>query len=177
MEPSAQTRATACDVTGTVNSIDCETDAPAGREGARAPPPTVDGPYRRALMPLSGSYASARLPTLIDMVSFIKSVTFDCQEPLLVAAFWARALGSNVDEDSTQERAWVEAAGWGGPSLWFVRVPEPKVAKNRQHFDLRPTGSHADEVGRLITLGASVLRDDGDLTVMIDPEGNEFCVE
>lgn len=111
------------------------------------------------------------------MVSFIKSVTFDCQEPLLVAAFWARALGSNVDEDSTQERAWVEAAGWGGPSLWFLRVPEPKVAKNRQHFDLRPTGSHADEVGRLITLGASVLRDDGDLTVMIDPEGNEFCVE
>jgi Glyoxalase-like domain len=111
------------------------------------------------------------------MVSFIKSVTFDCHEPLVVADFWAQALGSNVDEDSTPERAWVEPAGWGGPSLWFVRVPESKSAKNRQHFDLRPTGSHADEVGRLISLGATVLRDDDDLTVMIDPEGNEYCVE
>jgi hypothetical protein len=46
-----------------------------------------------------------------DMVSFIKSVTFDCHDPLLVAAFWAEVLGSNVDEDSTPERAWVEPAG------------------------------------------------------------------
>ncbi len=111
------------------------------------------------------------------MVSFIKSATFDCHEPLVVAAFWAHALGSNVDEDSTPDRAWVEPAGWGGPSLWFVRVPEPKVAKNRQHFDLRPVGSHAEEVGRLVTLGATVVRDDGELTVLADPEGNEFCVE
>jgi hypothetical protein len=49
-------------------------------------------------------------------------------------------------QGSTQERARVEAAGWGGPNLWFVRVPEPKTAMNRQHFDLRPTGTHADEV-------------------------------
>jgi hypothetical protein len=67
--------------------------------------------------------------TLDDMVSFIKSVTFDCHEPLLVAAFWAEVLGSNVGEDSTPDRAWVEPAGWGGPSLWFVRVPEQKTAK------------------------------------------------
>jgi hypothetical protein len=111
------------------------------------------------------------------MVAFIKSVTFDSHEPLLVAAFWAEALGSNVDEDSTPDRAWVEPASWGGPSLWFVRVPEQKSAKNRLHFDLRPMGSHADEVGRLISLGASVVRDNGDLAVMLDPGGNEFCVE
>ena len=111
------------------------------------------------------------------MVSFIKSVTFDCHEPLVVAAFWAEALGSNVDEDSTPDRAWVEPAGWGGPSLWFVRVPEPKTAKNRQHFDLRPTSPHADEMARLVSLGATVVRDDGELTVMLDPERNEFCVE
>lgn len=111
------------------------------------------------------------------MVSFIKSVTFDCHEPLVVAEFWAEALGSNVDEESTSDRAWVEPAGWGGPSLWFVRVPEPKTAKNRQHFDLRPTGDHGDEVERLVALGATVVRDDGELTVMADPEGNELCVE
>ncbi len=111
------------------------------------------------------------------MVSFIKSVTFDCREPMKVAAFWAGALGSNVDEDSTPDRAWVEPAGWGGPSLWFVRVPEEKIAKNRQHFDLRPASDPETEVRRLVSLGARVVRDDGELVVMADPEGNEFCVE
>ena len=111
------------------------------------------------------------------MPSFVKSVTFDCSSPMLVAAFWAAALGSNVDEDSTDDRAWVEPAGWGGPNLWFQRVPEGKTAKNRQHFDLRAMGSVHDEVERLVGLGASVLRPGDDLVVMADPEGNEFCVE
>ncbi len=112
------------------------------------------------------------------MASFIKSVTFDCHEPLRVAEFWAQAVGSNVDEDSTPDRAWVEPAGWGGPSLWFVRVPEGKTAKNRQHFDLRPiAASPSAEVDRLVALGATILRRGDDLTVMADPEGNEFCVE
>lgn len=35
----------------------------------------------------------------------------------------------------------MEAAGWGGPNLRFNRVPEPKTAKNRIHFDLRAPGS------------------------------------
>ncbi len=111
------------------------------------------------------------------MVSFIKSVTFDCAEPLRVAGFWAEALGSNVDEDSTEDKAWVEPAGWGGPSLWFQRVPEGKVAKNRQHFDLRVVGDIPSEVQRLTGLGARLLSDRNGQVVMADPEGNEFCVE
>lgn len=45
------------------------------------------------------------------MVSFVKSVTFDCEDALVVAEFWATALASTVDEDSTRDRAWVEPAG------------------------------------------------------------------
>jgi hypothetical protein len=111
------------------------------------------------------------------MASVIKSVTWDCADALRVARFWAAALGSDVDEESTPDRAFVEAAGWGGPNMWFVRVPEPKTAKNRVHLDLRPPGTMAGEVARLATLGATVVRTDGHLTVMADPEGNEFCVE
>ena len=111
------------------------------------------------------------------MVSFVKSVTFDCSDPLALAAFWAAALGSNVDEDSTDRRAWVEPAGWGGPTLWFQPVPEPKTAKNRQHFDLRAVGPVETEVQRLVALGATVTGADGDVVVLADPEGNEFCVE
>jgi predicted enzyme related to lactoylglutathione lyase len=111
------------------------------------------------------------------MVSQVKSVTFDCSSALLLARFWAAALGSDVDEDSTDDKARVEPAGWGGPTLWFQRVPEGKTAKNRQHFDLRAVDSVSAEVERLVALGATVIGGGGDLVVMADPEGNEFCVE
>ena len=71
----------------------------------------------------------------------------------------------------------MEAPGWGGPTLWFQCVPEPKTAKDRMHFDLRAPGSIEDEVRRLQGLGATVMRAGDDLVVMQDPEGNEFCVE
>src|SRR6516162_7891393 len=111
------------------------------------------------------------------MAAVIKTVTWDCSDALIVARFWASALGSDVDEDSTSDKAYVEAAGWGGPNMWFNRVPEPKTAKNRIHFDLRAPGPIPDEVARLTDLGATVLRVGEDLIVMADPEGNEFCVE
>ncbi len=111
------------------------------------------------------------------MHSYIKSVTFDAADALVLGRFWAAALGSDLDEDSTPAKAFVEAAGWGGPNIWFQQVVEPKTAKNRMHFDLRALGSIGDEVERLTALGATVLHDGEDLVVMQDPEGNEFCVE
>jgi hypothetical protein len=109
--------------------------------------------------------------------TFIKSLTFDCGDALVVATFWASVLGSNVDEESTSDKAYVEAPGWGGPNMWFNRVPEGKVAKNRVHLDLRAPSPVDDEVQRLIGLGATVVRSGEDLVVMQDPGGNEFCVE
>ena len=111
------------------------------------------------------------------MPSVIKNVTWDCADALALARFWAAALGSNVDEDSTSAKAYVEAAGWGAPNMWFNQVPEPKMAKNRLHFDLRAPAAMADEVSRLEALGATVLHGDQQLIAMADPEGNEFCVE
>ncbi|NUR62143.1 MAG: VOC family protein [Catenulispora sp.] len=111
------------------------------------------------------------------MRSVIKSVSFDATDALALARFWAAALGSDVDEDSTADKAFVEAAGWGAPNIWFTRVPEPKAAKNRVHFDLRAPGAMADEVARLEALGATVVQRFDHLVSMRDPEGNEFCVE
>lgn len=111
------------------------------------------------------------------MPAVIKSVSFDAQDALVLARFWAAAFGSDVDEDSTVDKAFVEAAGWGGPNIWFNRVPEKKAAKNRMHFDLRAPGSMDDEVDRLERLGAVFVCGDSTHTVMIDPEGNVFCVE
>lgn len=111
------------------------------------------------------------------MQTYIKSVTFDCADALVVGRFWAAALGGELEEDSTEEKAFVEAPGWGGPSLWFQRVPEGKTGKLRMHFDLRAPEGVAAEVRRLVALGATIGGDHGDLVMMRDPEGNEFCVE
>jgi Glyoxalase-like domain len=111
------------------------------------------------------------------VASVIKTVTWDCADALVLARFWAAALGSDVDEGSTATKAYVEAAGWGAPNMWFNQVPEPKTAKNRLHLDLRAPASMAEEVGRLEALGATVVARYEALTVMTDVEGNEFCVE
>jgi Glyoxalase-like domain len=111
------------------------------------------------------------------MPSFVKNLTFDCVDALRVARFWAAALGSDVDEDSTAQRAYVEAAGWGGPNIWFRGGRGPKSAVNRVHLDLRAMTTMAEEVERLAALGAEVVERYQDITVMRDPEGNEFCVE
>ena len=111
------------------------------------------------------------------MASFIKNLTFDCEDALRVARFWAAALNSDVDEDSTSERAYVEAPGWGGPNIWFRGGRGHQRAPNRVHIDLRPLTGMDEEVERLTALGATVVQRYDDITAMRDPEGNEFCVE
>jgi predicted enzyme related to lactoylglutathione lyase len=107
------------------------------------------------------------------------SLNFDCADPMAVAAFWAAALGYEVVEPDP-ELTFVRDPSGRSKGAFFQRVPEPKVAKNRVHLDLRPAGTMADEVARLGGLGASVLRvveeHDTSWTVMGDVEGNEFCV-
>ena len=53
-----------------------------------------------------------------------------------------------------------------------IDVEEPTTTPT-----LRAPGVVVDEVSRLAELGATVLRVGEDLTVMPDPDGNEFCVE
>jgi Glyoxalase-like domain len=111
------------------------------------------------------------------MPAFIKNLTVDCDDALVVARFWAAALGSDVDEGSTPERAYVEAAAWGGPNIWFRGGRGPKLAVNRVHLDLRSLTSMDEEVERLVGLGATVVERHPDITELRDPEDNEFCVE
>jgi hypothetical protein len=72
-----------------------------------------------------------------------------------------------------------------GPKLFLQGVPEPKVAKNRLHLDVRAADRDDEErwarivemAERLTTAGATALDEfPGRHIVMADPEGNEFCV-
>ena len=123
----------------------------------------------------------------------LNSLVFDCEHPASLARFWAAALdGYQVAPYDEAELARLRGIGVfdpeddpsvlvegpeGQPRIWFQRVPEGKVVKNRLHVDLRCKDRDA-EVDRLVSIGASLLPDqpNPDLVVMTDPQGNEFCV-
>jgi hypothetical protein len=138
-------------------------------------------------------------------------VTFDCGDPAALAEFWAAALGYvvqpppegfdswdaalsawGVPEDQRNERSAVVDPDGGGPRVFFQRVPEGKVAKNRVHLDLRAAPGLEGEArmavlesgcDALVARGATrVRRVEADAAgaghiVMLDPEGNEFCLD
>lgn len=121
-------------------------------------------------------------------------ITFDCAEPVRVARFWCEALGYVLPEGADDDETWSAAADptGAGPRLYFQRVPEGKVVKNRVHLDVRAgTGLvGAERVAtleaegeRLVALGATrvrLLEADGEnesCLVMQDVEGNEFCLD
>jgi Glyoxalase-like domain len=110
----------------------------------------------------------------------VSEVVIDCHDHGAVVDFWVAALGYVRRDVNEQYVALVPAEpAIGRPALLFQLVPEPKVVKNRVHLDLRGDVM-ADEVARLVALGASVLAERSlgafRWTVMADPEGNEFCV-
>ncbi|MGW2019352.1 VOC family protein [Streptomyces sp. NPDC001927] len=116
------------------------------------------------------------------MASLVRHVTIDCADAYTLATFWASALDSKVSDDDKpgDPEALVETAAG---ALLFIQVPEVKAVKNRVHLDLQPQDrSRDEEVERLLALGATVFEDHrkpGGLgwVTMVDPEGNEFCVE
>ena len=139
-------------------------------------------------------------------------ITFDCADPGALSAFWNEALGYRLDappagfatweealdhlgvpeEDRNNASASVDPDGVG-PRLFFQKVPEGKVAKNRLHLDVRSApGLQGDERmaaleaegERLTALGATRVRRSepeppmsAGFIVMQDPEGNEFCLD
>lgn len=106
----------------------------------------------------------------------LADIVFDCAHPASLARFWAGVLDGYEVEPHDENDPAVLVVAPTGPRLFFQQVPEAKTAKNRVHLDVRGP-ERAAEVERLVALGASVT-DDGHerFTVMVDPEGNEFCV-
>jgi hypothetical protein len=139
-------------------------------------------------------------------------LVFDSADPDAQARFWATALGYRLQDPPDGFETWEDAMrAWGlpeeqwndasaivdpdgnGPRIYFQKVPEPKVAKNRLHMDLNVGGGREvaleerrrrvdAEVERLKELGATdergaIERDEEYWVRMNDPEGNEFCVQ
>ncbi|MGX5187773.1 VOC family protein [Streptomyces avermitilis] len=92
-------------------------------------------------------------------------LTIDCAEPERLVAFWAAALGYEVEPPPAPFSTWraywlgqglseeelgagdcsdsvIDPRG-GGPRIWFQQVPESKAVKNRLHLDLGVSGGRS----------------------------------
>jgi Glyoxalase-like domain len=140
------------------------------------------------------------------------TLTIDCANPRKLADFWALALGyvqapppdgfatwnewlaqQGISEEEWDDGVFISDPDGIAPSVSFLKVPEPKITKNRMHFDVQAGGGRStpwpvrwervtDAVKRLAAAGATVLSVDvghdgtPDHVTMADPEGNEFDV-
>ncbi|MCA2206798.1 VOC family protein [Nocardia rosealba] len=147
-------------------------------------------------------------------------ITFDAHDPRALSTFWREVLGYvhpgppgvelpagadplaawdefltriGVPAEEHNSRSAIEDPDGAGPRVFFQRVPEDKVAKNRVHLDVRAApGLQGEqrmtaleaECERLVALGATRLRRfepeppmSAGFIVLADPEGNEFCLD
>jgi hypothetical protein len=138
-------------------------------------------------------------------------VVIDCADPGGLSTFWASALGYKFQDPPEGSVSWedwlremkIPEEEWNaasavvdpegkGPRVYFQRVPEGKVMKNRVHLDLNVGGGPGvplekrkvrvdEEAERLVSEGATRVRpvdQRGEYwMVMRDPEGNEFCLQ
>ncbi len=121
------------------------------------------------------------------MATRLVHVVIDAADPLSQGAFWSQALGwsFHLDRENFREVI-VSPEGFKYPGnaalpLVFVPVPEPKTTKNRVHIDLASMSpdDQVIQVERLLELGATrvdIGQGDVPWEVLVDPEGNEFCV-
>jgi catechol 2,3-dioxygenase-like lactoylglutathione lyase family enzyme len=99
------------------------------------------------------------------------------RDPKALGRWWCEALGWVVVDQGPGEFEIRESAD-RMPGLLFVAVDDLEAEKGRLHLDFRPD-DQAAEVERLERLGAAradVGQRDHSWVVMVDPEGNEFCV-
>ena len=113
------------------------------------------------------------------MGSKFTQLVVDSADPVRLAEFWARVLGTEIEE-TDEESAALSRTSEQQPQLLFLKVPEGKTVKNRLHMDLNPSGAdQAEEVERVLSLGArrvDIGQGDVSWVVLADPEGNEFCI-
>lgn len=110
----------------------------------------------------------------------VAAVVVDCADPRQLARFWDGAMDWTLHEVS-DDQARMRSAQGVGPYLEFIRSADTKSGWNRVHLDVRPYPGDdmAAEAARLRALGATDPGIDQSAlgwTVLVDPEGNEFCV-
>ena len=118
----------------------------------------------------------------------IKEIVVDARHPAALAKFWVAALTDYcirpyddaeiarlAGKGLTPETDTTVLLDGPGPSICFHIRDMPRATTNHIHLDI-VGGPRTGEVARLIALGAQVRDEHDSHTVMLDPEGNAFCV-
>ena len=106
----------------------------------------------------------------------LNHITFACEQPGRVAAFWAALLDGYAVDDNF--------ARGDGPELFFRKAEKSPTIELPIHLDVNVPDREA-ELQRILGLGGALVETKshqiGDLsetwTVMRDPEGNGFCIQ
>ncbi|HEY9294183.1 MAG TPA: VOC family protein, partial [Microlunatus sp.] len=111
---------------------------------------------------------------------YLENLVFDAMDPRLLGRFWQSVVGATALTDEPDAFETRLSIG-GGPvlDLCFQRVPEQPSEPLRLHLDLFGGPGQADEVDRVLALGAHHLdigQGDVPWVVLADVEGNPFCV-
>lgn len=113
---------------------------------------------------------------------YLENLSLDCRDPHRLGRFWAEATGATeITNEPGMYEARVTLRDDAYLDLCFGPPSEPGPTDNpRLHLDLLGGPEQRQIVERLLALGAT-LRDapgDADLpwSVLLDPEGNPFCV-
>lgn len=118
------------------------------------------------------------------MACRIGELVLGCRDAETLARFWCEVLDFVVlgrEDDGSVEIG--PRQGWGGPqpTIFLSTRDAPEPGKSRLHIDVNATDRDQDaELVRLLALGAR-LADIGQTGkeswhVLLDPEGNEFCL-
>jgi catechol 2,3-dioxygenase-like lactoylglutathione lyase family enzyme len=118
------------------------------------------------------------------VASRFSQLVLKCRDLQLMARFWCEVL--DFVELDREEAVYIEIGpreGFGGPqpTIFLIRNDEPKNEPARLHIDVNPTDRDQDaELERLLDAGAELV-DIGQPAqaswhVLVDPEGNEFCL-
>src|SRR2546427_7028277 len=125
---------------------------------------------------------------------YAAALHYKLQDPPEGFATWEAFLASiGIPREEWNDASAVVDPQGKGPRIYFQRMDTPKLGKNRVHLDLNASASGRvpkeerrkivdAEADRLLGLGATKQRawdeaDGGYWVVMLDPEGNEFCVQ
>ena len=108
---------------------------------------------------------------------YVGSVVINCEDIERMTQFWVGALG--LEPGPLTEEGRFRVLGGDRVNLSLQVAQSPIIGRSEMHLDLY-TDDAAEQVERLVGLGATVVRHSDDpqdtYTVMTDPEGNAFCV-
>ena len=107
----------------------------------------------------------------------VEMVTFDCDDPVQLAQWWAQQFEGETQELIPGE--FIAVIRPDGPRLGFQKVDDPTPGKNQVHLDFGAADVDA-EVGRLSRrrdrVGRHSIGDSCRWGVLADPAGNAVCV-